>query len=127
VASKPTKSFLDDAPVPSPWYLQSRGPGLPDLKWVRAGESKGAAGKACLMRGDDVVLLVNIYCYVELLSPGPLIIWRQAHAPTGNSEPVMMWGLPVWEPRAHVEIDRSAVSRHARAKRCDAGRCIFGI
>jgi hypothetical protein len=65
---------------------------LPGLTWVRAGESKAAAGKTCLMRGDDVVLLVNMYCYVELLSPGFLLIWRQAHTPTGNTEPVMMWG-----------------------------------
>jgi hypothetical protein len=89
VASMPTKSFLDDAPGPSPWY---QGPRLPGLTWVRAGESRAAAGKTCLMRGDDVLLLVSMYCYVELLLPGLLLIWRQAHAPTGNTEPVMMWG-----------------------------------
>jgi len=66
VATKVTKSFLDDAPGPSPWYLLSRGPKLPGLTWVRTCESKAAAGKTCLMRGDDVVLLVNVYCYVEL-------------------------------------------------------------
>jgi hypothetical protein len=65
---------------------------LPGLTWERAGESKAGSGKTCLMRDDDVVLLVNMYCYVELLSSGLLLIWRQAHALTGNTEPVMMWG-----------------------------------
>jgi hypothetical protein len=88
---KSPKSILDDAPGPSPWYLQASGRSLPGLAWVRVGESTAAADKTCLMRGDDVVLLVNMYCYVELLSPGLLLMWRRAHAPTGNTEPVMMW------------------------------------
>ena len=35
---------------------------MPGLTWERAGESKATAGKTCLMRGNDVVLLVNMYC-----------------------------------------------------------------
>ena len=92
MATKTAKSFMDNAPGPSPWYLQSKGPRLPGLTWTSAGDARVTAGKTCLMRGDDVVLLVNMYCYVELFSPGLLVIWRQAQAPSGNTEPVKMWG-----------------------------------
>ncbi len=88
-----SKSFLNEAPGPSPCYLQAKGSRLPGLARASAGDSKVTAGKTCVMRANDAVPVVNMYCHVEVFSPGLLLICRQAYAPTGNTGPVMMRGF----------------------------------
>jgi len=66
---------LAAAPGPCPWYMGPRSPRVEGHRWARAGESDAEAGKVLLRRGGAVVLVIEMYAYVQTL-PGPDLSWE---------------------------------------------------